>query len=212
MVDGALITQSDVVAATTLAGINLALDGGPAQAPPQPGAVLQRLIEQRLIQREIRNYPGVEVSSEDVRAQLQVLEEKYRPQGGLAVMAAQWNTSMEAIEGEVHYQLRMNGFLEVRFRSFIRISDEEIALFYSDRLPEMLKKSGLDTIPPLEAVKQQIRDTLTEIRLQEELDRWIQDLVRKADIQLFGENYSLVPKDRMNTPYSGKDVPGPRTP
>jgi peptidyl-prolyl cis-trans isomerase SurA len=207
VVDGALITQSDVDAAIALARINAVKSEASGQALPLRESMLQRLIEQKLIQREIRNYPGVDVLPEDVRAQLQILDEKSRAQGGLAGMASQWNTSLEEIEKEVQYQLRMDTFLDVRFRSFIRIDDDEVARYYTDKLPEILKKSGLDQVPPLETVKQQIRATLTEIRLQEELDRWIQELVKKADIQLFGENFSLAPKNRNDSTKAGMDTP-----
>jgi len=161
------------------------------QAKTPSESVIARLIEQRLIQREIQNYPGVEVTSENVAEQLRTLDLKYRTEGGLAAMATRWHLSANEIEGQVFYQLRLAEFIDVRFRSFIRIEDDELARYYADSLPTVLKKSGIEQLPPLDTVRERIREVLTESKLQQQQEQWIQELVRKADIQMFSEHFSL---------------------
>ena len=189
VVDGMLITKSDADTATALA--QMGAPAGPAQAILPAESVITRLIEQRLIQREIQNYPGVEVTSEKVAEQMRSLDLKFRADGGLAAMAARWRLSEKEIEAQVLYQLRLAEFIDVRFRSFIRIEDEEIARYYADTLPAMLKKSGIEQPPPLDTVREQIREILAQTRLQQQQDQWIQELVHKADIQTFPEHFSL---------------------
>jgi peptidyl-prolyl cis-trans isomerase SurA len=189
--DGMLITKSDVDTAAALAQLETPAASPQAKTPAE--SVITRLIEQRLIQREIQNYPGVEVTSEEVAEQLRTLDLKYRTAGGLAAMATRWHLSANEIEAQVLYQLRLAEFIDVRFRSFIRIEDEEIARYYADTLPAVLKKSGIEQPPPLDTVRERIREVLSESKLQQQQEQWIQELVRKADIQMFSEHFSLFP-------------------
>jgi hypothetical protein len=198
VVDGMLITKSDIDSASAL----LKLETPTTATPEKPisETVLTRLIEQRLIQKEIQNYPGVEVAVEQVAEQIRNLDQKYRQDGGLPAMVSRWNLSMDEIEKAVLYQLRLAAFIEVRFRSFIRIEDEEVAKYYTETLPGVLRKAGVDQVPALDTVRERIREILVEARLQREQDRWIQELVKKADVQVFVESFSLNPQSREAAP------------
>jgi peptidyl-prolyl cis-trans isomerase SurA len=198
VVDGMLITKSDIDSASAIMRLEM-----PTRETPEKtvsGTVLTRLIEQRLIQKEIQNYPGVEVAPEQVAEQIRNLDQKFRQTGGLPAMVSRWNLSMDEIEKVVLYQLRLAAFIDVRFRSFIRIEDEEIAKYYAETLPGVLKKGGVDQVPALDTVREQIRDILIEARLQLEQDRWIRELVKKADVQVFAESFSLNPQSREAPP------------
>jgi hypothetical protein len=58
---------------------------------------------------------------------------------------------------------------------------EEIQRYYEGQLVPQLETAG-EPVPPLERVREQIREVLRQQRLNEELVRWTDELRRRADV------------------------------
>lgn len=197
IVDNFIIMQSELEEAARLSRLREPAPTGTETSDQD--TLLKQMIEERLIRREIENFPGLEVSDKEVEKQLKSLDARYQAEGGLAAMAARWNLTLKEIEEDVRYQLRVQGFIEIRFLSFISVENEEVERHYREKLPEQLRSGGITQVPPLETVRQQIHDTLVELRLKEELNRWIEDLKQKADITLFREGLRFLPREQERT-------------
>jgi hypothetical protein len=64
------------------------------------------------------------------------------------------------------------------------VSLDDITAYYDKVLtPEMKKRN--QPVPPLDDVRDQIRTVLKEQRLNQELEKWTEELRRKADIHVY---------------------------
>jgi len=147
--------------------------------------VLDHMIDQALLQQQIVSTvlldPGpVEISSRVLEARAQIpgaaTDEKWR-----ALLAA-YGVSQQDVEQQLAAQLRILRFIDLRFRTLARVDRAAIANYYTEKfLPELRKQGSPE--PPLAQVSDRIERILTEQRIDELLNSWLQTLRSQAHIQ-----------------------------
>jgi SurA N-terminal domain len=167
--------------------IEFLLQGKPLDelTAPETDAVLDRLIDQALLQQQIVT-PSVleptadEISSRlrDVRAQIPgaAVQEKW-----LAMLAA-YGVTEQDVEMHIATQLRILKFIDLRFRTLARVDRTSISNYYRDKLLPELRRQGAAE-PPLNQVSGKIEQILTEQRIDELLNSWLQALRSQAQIE-----------------------------
>jgi hypothetical protein len=74
--------------------------------------------------------------------------------------------------------------IDERLRPAASPSEEDVAAYYrSTFIAEFLKKSNGASPPPLSQVQDQIREVLTEKRINELLDQWIEELKPTTNVR-----------------------------
>lgn len=143
---------------------------------------VERLIESRLVQREVERFTSepvprdlVDKASGDVRSGF-ATEEDFR------AMLARNGLSEEELRSELQRQLEVSRYLERRFRALVFVSDEEVAAYYRDELP---KEVGDQPLPELSQVSGSIRRILEERSFNARVDRWIEELKSRAVIRRY---------------------------
>ncbi len=91
-------------------------------------------------------------------------------------------------------QIMVVTYVEERLGPRVFVSSDEITAYYDDVLAAEMRAQG-QPLPPIQEVREQIREVLKQQRLNEEIDRWTEELRQKADV----EDYSA----------SGNDAPPP---
>ena len=89
-------------------------------------------------------------------------------------------------------QLMVVTYVEERLGPRVFVGIDDITAYYDGVLTAEMAATG-QPLPPLQGVREQIREVLKQQRLNEEIDRWTEELRQQADI----EDYSL----------SGHDAP-----
>jgi len=156
-------------------------------------AVLQRLIDQRLIEDEMKIEGSASATAQEVSQKLAQMRDqisRYRKPAKPEQDNAAWETALAQfgftqaqIEGHVARELNILRFVERRFRPTIQIDPSEIERYYRETLmPELQKEGAAD--PPLAAVERQIRELLVQKAVDEQLNRWLQTLRLEHRIQL----------------------------
>ncbi|HYR91068.1 MAG TPA: hypothetical protein VE422_43835 [Terriglobia bacterium] len=135
-------------------------------------ALIEELIENWLIESQMADFPGVEVSDEEVDAELNKSQTK---QGA----------APQAVREAVRKRLRMQKFFDVRFRQFLRASDEEIRMYYTDVFVPEARSRGINSVPPLEQVMEMIRMNIIEEKLNHEVTNWLEAIRRRSNIEIF---------------------------
>lgn len=176
-VDNQAITRSDVVDAY---GFELFLDGQtPGHSPDVATleAVRDRLVDQKLLLSEA----GIEgISDSDLNdpaaATMADIRKKFKSEE--AFQSARKSLGMsepEALE-RLRDRQRILTLIDNRLRPSARIEPPEIEMYYKNTFVPELAKRSKTSAPPLAEVEGQIREILTQKKIDELLSSWLESL------------------------------------
>jgi hypothetical protein len=192
IVNGDLVLESDVEEEERFS--KLYPYGEDDSKPPRERAIT-RLIDRMLVLQQLGGFPAVPISDDEVNKEEADLR-KDLPACAHAdcTSDAGWKNVLEKsgfTEEELRQRLKQRiqviHFIEQRFRSGIRISDQQIEEYYNNTLlPQYAKQKA--TAPPLDS----IRDRVGEILLQEQvsalLDSWLKTLRDSGHVRMMQPN------------------------
>jgi peptidyl-prolyl cis-trans isomerase SurA len=179
VVNGKIITLSDVERERQY--LALAADGS-RNAPSLP-EILAKVIDQHLIRQQMEQFPGVDVSSDEVQNQLAGLRQGSPDPAEWQRQWEQTGISLAQLENHLREQLKILKFLDNRFRPFAIVEAVEIEEYYRrDFLPPLQSKKVVP--PPLSEVEEKIRGVLIEQKINDQVDEWLKSLKEAATIQI----------------------------
>src|SRR3954454_15855027 len=116
--------------------------------PADDQALAREMVDNYLIDRQSADFAGLDVSPEEVEEEVRV----FVPQG----------TPSQALRDAVTLRIRIAKFFDLRFRQFIRPTDEEIRNYYDGVFVPEAKSRGVNPVPPLTEVVEAIRNNLIQ--------------------------------------------------
>ena len=134
-------------------------------------ALIRQLVEDYLIESQIADFPGVEPSDEEIDAELM----KFQARDGLPP---------QVLREVVRKRIRMATYFEVRFRQFIRPSDDDVRKYYETIFIPEARSRNLNPIPPFEEMAEAIRKNVIEEQLNHDVDNWLEAIRRRSDIEI----------------------------
>lgn len=148
-------------------------------------AVLDRLIDQALLQQQIVDRMMLNPTADEVAARLAEVREQIP--GASAddkwkQMLAVYAVTQQDVEMQIASQLRILRFVDLRFRTLAHVDNASISNYYQEKLLPELRKQGAPE-PPLAQVSGKIERILTEQRIDELLTSWLQTLRSQAHIR-----------------------------
>ncbi len=144
--------------------------------------LLDQLIDQKLRFHEIDRYGFAQVPLEEVDDQFGALRDRL---GGAAAMKrklAELGLDETGVRQLLARQLMVLTFVEERLGPRVLIGLEDTQKYYDDVLVPEMRSRG-QSVPPVAEVREQIRQLLREQRLNEEIERWTDELRLEADIE-----------------------------
>ena len=145
---------------------------------------VEALIEHRLIEREIKRYPGIQASPEDLRLAVDSLRDSYPSADDFRRAMELQGLNADGLEQLLKKQLTINLYLERRFRFLVYVTEEEIQGFYEEELLPELQASGKE-LPSRESLEERIRSLLVERKFNERVNQWIDDLKSRSRIRRY---------------------------
>jgi len=141
-----------------------------------------RLIEQTLIRREIElsRYPLPEMS--EAQKSLEKIRARYASEAAYQKALEAYGIDESALLERLWWQETFLRFIEYRFRPGILIQDADVQAYYQKQL-ENWKKQGVERIPSLDEVRAKIEQTLTEQRIDQDLERWLSETRKQVAIR-----------------------------
>jgi hypothetical protein len=89
----------------------------------------------------------------------------------------------EKLNEIVEQRLKMEKYLDFRFRNFVVISQKEIADYYREvYTPRLQTRFPGRIVPPLEQVRQEIEKTLMEAKIESDTDAFLDAARERAEI------------------------------
>jgi hypothetical protein len=151
-------------------------------ATPTLAEVTEKLIEARLLLRELSRYPVEPVTSEDVQAALESVRSSYAVPAEFERALVEAGMTVEQLTSDLRQQLALTRYLERRFRILVHATDADVERYYREELlPETRSKGEPD--PSLGGIAEAIRRILEERRFNERVGEWIEQLKSKSSIR-----------------------------
>jgi hypothetical protein len=181
-----VITDQQVIEQVRLTA---AIEGTPIDLSAEnKRKVLDRMIEQTLVRKEIEFTKFPSATSAEAAPLLKQVRDRYPNDAAFRHALAQYGVSEDALERYLIWQMTFLRFIEYRFQPSVQITDTEIQQEYRRQSAEMIESHqrppGLDQMrPQLEKI---IRQRLTDAAL----DRWLGEVRTQYDI-LYYDGYKL---------------------
>ena len=181
----ATINGSELITYTDLLW-QLALQPDAPLENPRPEDLqraLSRLIDQRLIAQEGGRLPTIAPKEEDVRAAQNELIKRFPTPAAFQQRMARVGLTAEQFYEIVRQRVEIERYLDFRFRSFVVVTQQEIADYYRDTYVPRLRRQSPGRVPPtLEEASKQIEQTLTEDKIESDTDAFLEDARARAEI------------------------------
>jgi hypothetical protein len=172
VVDGVVITESDVVAARELGLVSS------ADADDPTGAVLARLVDRRLVLAEVDRYAPPEPAADEVDREFQAVRTRLGSGPAYAAALARSGVDEKHLRQTLRDDLRIRAYTEQRF-AIPPATENELNQYYREHI-EAFTHSG--RVVPLEVVRADIARTLSTARRATLIQDWVSGLRRRANI------------------------------
>jgi len=179
VVDGDPILQSDIDRTLAL-GLVDRRAGETAQQLHR--RVLDGLVEQRLRVHEVERYGFEQVPVEMIAEQIDAIRARFPSEEAFRRRLADLGLQLAGLEQLVAQQLQVMVYVDELLGARVFVGVEEIEAHYERVLAPRLRSEGRP-VPPIEEVREEIREVLRQERLNEELARWTVELRREADVR-----------------------------
>ena len=174
-----LITYSDLMWQLSLQP-NTPLDNPTSQ---DLNGALRLLIEQRLILQEAEKIPTIVPTPKEVTDARDELARNFPSPLEFQQRLQRVGLTSEKLDEIVEQRLKMEKYLDFRFRNFVVISQQEIAAYYRDvYVPRLQARSPGRIVPTLEQTRAEVERELTEAKIESEIDTFLDTARERAEI------------------------------
>ena len=202
----AVVDEDPILASDVERAIRLGLE------PPRPGEaderfrrrVLDALIDQRLQFHEIDRFNFEQVPVDEIQKRVADIRSRF-PDDEAAFLKALKEVGLDpkTLRQLVARQLLVLTYVDERLGARVFVGPDELNRYYREVLTPEMQKRGQQP-PPLEDVREDIRETLKQQKMTQEMAKWTQELRSKADIAI----YSLAQQANRPLPPVVKTIEG----
>jgi hypothetical protein len=133
----------------------------------------KQLVDTYLIDRQIADYPNIEVTDTELDADLKELNVP--------------NTPLNDLRDAVRRRIRTQKFFDLKFRQLIRPTEDGIRNYYEQVFLPEARSRGLQSVPPLTdpEMAEAIRQNVIQEQLDHEVEVWLEAIRRRSNIEVF---------------------------
>jgi len=149
----------------------------------QLNGALRLLIDQRLILQEAAKLPTIVPTPAEIADARAELARHFASEPVFRERLQRVGLTSEKLDEIIDQRLRMEKYLDFRFRNFVVISQKEIADYYRDAfVPRFRARNPGRIVPPLEQVRDEIEKTLMEAKIESDTDAFLDTLRERAEV------------------------------
>ena len=151
-------------------------------------AVLDRLIDQELLGEQIKSAYFQHASEAEAAARVADARKQYpeaETDEGWRSMLSKLGLSEKDLAAHVQQQIDLMRLVDARLRPAVQIDSKSVEAYYREKFVPQLKQSGPADAPPAD-VAAQIRELLTEEKVNELMVSWLQSLRSESKVSVPG--------------------------
>lgn len=144
---------------------------------------LRLLIDQRLILQEAEKLPTIVPTPAEIADARAELARHFSSEPEFRQRLQRVGLTSEKLDEIIEQRLKMEKYLDFRFRNFVVISQKEIADYYRDvYVPRFKSRSPGRIVPTLEQARAEIEKTLMEAKIESDTDAFLDTARERAEI------------------------------
>jgi hypothetical protein len=158
------------------------IDGRGRGGGSPPAEVVERLIENRLIEREMRRFSRELVRAELVDRAIEELKARFEDEAAYVSLRDAAGLTEKQLREELTRQLAVSRYLEQRFRSLVSVSQDEVEEYFREELlPDVPDAASVE----LADVTEEIRAIVAERKFNDRVDAFLERLKSQAKIRRY---------------------------
>jgi hypothetical protein len=144
---------------------------------------LNLIIDQRLILQEAEKLPSIAPTSDEITAARDELVKAFPSQAEFQSRLLSVGLTAEKLDELVDQRVKIEKYLDFRFRNFVVITQNEIADYYRDvYVPRLRSRAPGQIVPTLEQASPGIEKTLTEAKIETDTNAFLDNARERAEI------------------------------
>ena len=144
---------------------------------------LRLVIDQRLILQEAEKLPSIAPSEDEVRKSRDLLVKEFSSPSDFQQRLLQVGLTSDKLNEILAQRLRIEKYLDFRFRNFVLITQKEITDYYQNvYVPRIRTRSPGQIVPTLEEARNSIEIELTESKIESDTDAFLDGARERAEI------------------------------
>ncbi|HET6893301.1 MAG TPA: hypothetical protein VFH31_19530 [Pyrinomonadaceae bacterium] len=174
-----LITYSDLLWQLALQP-NTPLDNPTSQ---DLNRALRLVIDQRLILQEAEKLPTIAPTADEIKNARDALVKEFPSLAEFQQRLLGVGLSSEKLDEILEQRVRIEKYLNFRFRNFVLITQEEINDYYQNvYVPRLRRQSPGRIVPTLQEARTVIENILTEAKIESDTDAFLDSARERAEI------------------------------
>jgi len=142
---------------------------------------LRLLIDQRLILQEAEKLPAIAPTQKEISDARDELARHFASISVFQQRLQRVGLTSEKLDEIIDQRLKMEKYLDFRFRSFVVVSQAEIADYYSNVYSPRMRARGR-VVPKLEEARTEIETALKESKIESDTDAFLDTARERAEI------------------------------
>jgi len=184
-VNGHIILQSDLDDALRYEAL---LSGKPLDqfTDDDRRAVLDRLIDQELLDEQMKSTTFRHASEAEAEARVSEVRKLYSEAGtheGWQAVLKRFQVNEKDLIAHVEQQIDLMRLVDARLRPQVQIDSKSIETYYRDKFVPRLQQAGASEVP-LADVSGKIRELLTQEKVNQLLVSWLQNLRSESKVTI----------------------------
>jgi len=144
---------------------------------------LHLVVDQRLILQEAEKLPSIGPSEDEVKQARDALVKEFPSLADFQQRLLRVGLTSEKLDEILAQRLKIEKYLDFRFRNFVLITQKEIADYYQHvYVPRLRSRSPGQIVPTLEEANSDIERTLTEAKIESDTDAFLDGARERAEI------------------------------
>jgi hypothetical protein len=144
---------------------------------------LRLLIDQRLILQEAEKLPTITPTPAEITDARNALVRNFTTQEEFQERLRRVGLTSERLDEIIEQRLKMEKYLDFRFRNFVVISQKEIVDYYNDvYVPRFKERFPGRIVLSVEQAREEIERTLIEAKIESDTDAFLDTARQRAEI------------------------------
>lgn len=149
----------------------------------QLNRALRLLIDQRLILQEAEKLPTIVPTPAEINNARTELLRHFSSEPAFRERLQRVGLTSEKLDEILEQRLKMEKYLDFRFRNFVVISQKELADYYRDvYVPRFQARNPGRIVPSQEQAREEIENTLKEAKIESDTDAFLDTARERAEI------------------------------